>query len=62
MLYDLENADDESVILLHTCAHNPTGCDPTTSEWVSIANTIEVYKYVQPVHQFHRKSSFCYFP
>lgn len=42
MLSDLENADDGAVILLHACAHNPTGCDPTQSQWVSIANTIEV--------------------
>lgn len=42
MLLDLENADDGSAVLLHTCAHNPTGCDPTDSQWISIANTIEV--------------------
>lgn len=45
MLYDLENADDGSVILLHACAHNPTGCDPTTAQWISIANTIGVCEY-----------------
>ena len=28
-LEDIVNAPDKSVILLHACAHNPTGCDPT---------------------------------
>ena len=29
MLEDLDKAPNESIIILHTCAHNPTGCDPT---------------------------------
>ena len=29
MIEDLENAPDGACILLHTCAHNPTGVDPT---------------------------------
>lgn len=29
MLEDLNNADDESIVIFHVCAHNPTGCDPT---------------------------------
>jgi aspartate/tyrosine/aromatic aminotransferase len=29
MLKDLSNATPGSIILLHTCAHNPTGVDPT---------------------------------
>jgi aspartate/tyrosine/aromatic aminotransferase len=33
MLEDLEKADDEQIILLHMCAHNPTGCDPSNEEW-----------------------------
>jgi aspartate aminotransferase len=30
---DLEKVDDGSVILLHSCAHNPSGVDPTDSQW-----------------------------
>lgn len=30
---DLEKAPDGSVILMHACAHNPTGVDLTNSEW-----------------------------
>jgi aspartate aminotransferase len=26
-----------SVVLLHVCAHNPTGVDPTEEEWMKIA-------------------------
>lgn len=29
MLEDIDRAENESIIILHTCAHNPTGCDPT---------------------------------
>ena len=29
MLKDLSNCQPGSIILLHTCAHNPTGVDPT---------------------------------
>jgi aspartate aminotransferase len=30
-------APDRSVILLHACAHNPTGVDPTMDQWKEIA-------------------------
>merc|ERR550537_484444 len=26
-----------SIVMLHTCAHNPTGVDPTKSQWDEIA-------------------------
>ena len=29
MLEDMEKADNHSIFLLHACAHNPTGCDPS---------------------------------
>jgi aspartate aminotransferase len=29
MLEDLDKADNESIIIFHVCAHNPTGCDPS---------------------------------
>lgn len=37
MLEDLRNATPGSVVLLHTCAHNPTGVDPTLDQWKDIA-------------------------
>jgi aspartate/tyrosine/aromatic aminotransferase len=33
MIADLENAQTGSIVLLHTCAHNPTGVDPTNAQW-----------------------------
>lgn len=30
---DLEAAPEGSVVLLHACAHNPTGADPTEAQW-----------------------------
>uniref|UniRef100_A0A2P2HWP0 Aspartate aminotransferase n=1 Tax=Hirondellea gigas TaxID=1518452 RepID=A0A2P2HWP0_9CRUS len=41
MLEDLGNAPANSVILLHACAHNPTGVDPTHDQWKQIAEVIE---------------------
>lgn len=33
----IQSAPDKSVILLHACAHNPTGVDPTFEQWKEIA-------------------------
>ncbi|KAI1332351.1 PLP-dependent transferase [Xylariaceae sp. FL0255] len=33
-------APDRSVILLHACAHNPTGVDPTLDQWKEIAEVM----------------------
>lgn len=41
MLKDLGNAPENAVIVLHSCAHNPTGCDPTPEQWAKIADVIE---------------------
>lgn len=30
---DLEDAPERSVFLVHGCAHNPTGVDPTEEQW-----------------------------
>jgi Aminotransferase class I and II len=36
----LHNAVPRSVFLLHACAHNPTGVDPTEKQWTAIANVM----------------------
>ncbi|KIJ16826.1 aspartate transaminase [Paxillus involutus ATCC 200175] len=36
----VENAVPRSVILLHACAHNPTGVDPTREQWKELAEVI----------------------
>ena len=33
MLEDLASARHGSIVLLHACAHNPTGVDPTLDQW-----------------------------
>jgi len=38
---DLENAPAKAVIILHACAHNPTGVDPSKEQWAKIADVIE---------------------
>mmetsp|Transcript_4748 Transcript_4748/g.11952 ORF Transcript_4748/g.11952 Transcript_4748/m.11952 type:complete len:488 (+) Transcript_4748:1508-2971(+) len=41
LLEDLKGAPDGSVILLHACAHNPTGCDPTADQWKDISDLVK---------------------
>uniref|UniRef100_T1DNU1 Aspartate aminotransferase n=1 Tax=Crotalus horridus TaxID=35024 RepID=T1DNU1_CROHD len=36
-LSDLESAPEFSIFILHACAHNPTGTDPTQEQWKQIA-------------------------
>lgn len=40
MLSAIREAPTGSVILLHACAHNPTGVDPTQEQWKQIAEVI----------------------
>jgi len=41
MLEDLNNAEDESIVIFHVCAHNPTGCDPTQEQWQRILDVVK---------------------
>ncbi|KAM4635883.1 aspartate aminotransferase, cytoplasmic [Discoglossus pictus] len=41
LLQDLEDAPKHSIFILHACAHNPTGTDPTPDEWKQIAEVME---------------------
>lgn len=41
LLEDVKNAPNESVFLLHACAHNPTGVDPTPEQWAKISKAIK---------------------
>ncbi|XP_041974304.1 aspartate aminotransferase, cytoplasmic [Aricia agestis] len=44
MIEDLSNAPENAVIILHACAHNPTGIDPTREQWIKIADVMEQRK------------------
>ncbi|KAG2752377.1 hypothetical protein P692DRAFT_20829721 [Suillus brevipes Sb2] len=37
---DLQNAPEGAIVLLHACAHNPTGVDPTQSQWKDISDIV----------------------
>lgn len=41
MIDALEQAPEGSIILLHACAHNPTGVDPTQDQWKQIATLMK---------------------
>jgi len=41
MLTDLKNAGDESIVIFHVCAHNPTGCDPSQEQWGKILEVVK---------------------
>jgi len=36
----LKTAPERSVFLLHACAHNPTGVDPTKEQWSAVADVM----------------------
>ncbi|KLO20637.1 glutamic oxaloacetic transaminase AAT1 [Schizopora paradoxa] len=41
---DLKNAPEQSIVLLHACAHNPTGVDPTQDQWREISDIVKEKK------------------
>lgn len=41
----LQAAPEGSVVLLHACAHNPTGVDPTVEQWGGIADVMVEKKH-----------------
>ena len=41
MIGALKEAPNGSIILLHACAHNPTGVDPTQEQWKKIADVMK---------------------
>lgn len=40
----VQNAPDESIVLLHACCHNPTGMDLTPQEWDEVLEIIQSKK------------------
>jgi len=41
MLEDIKNAPNGSIFMLHACAHNPTGVDPTMEQWKEISSAMK---------------------
>ncbi|CEM13057.1 unnamed protein product [Vitrella brassicaformis CCMP3155] len=46
MLEDLDHAEPMSIVLLHACAHNPTGVDPSRDEWGEILEVINHWQHL----------------
>lgn len=46
MLKDIKDAPDGSAFLLHACAHNPTGSDPTMEMWREISDVMKAKRHV----------------
>ena len=40
MIKDIGQMEEGATILLHACAHNPTGVDPTAEQWDEISEVI----------------------
>jgi aspartate aminotransferase len=38
---DLQKAPEKSIVLMHACAHNPTGIDPTPEQWKELSDIIK---------------------
>ncbi|KAI9820681.1 MAG: aspartate transaminase aat1 [Pycnora praestabilis] len=41
MLADIKASPKGSMFLLHACAHNPTGIDPTEAQWLQISDAVK---------------------
>lgn len=37
-----QSIPEQSVIVLHACAHNPTGVDPRPEQWKEISSLVKV--------------------
>lgn len=46
MISDIKAAPEGSFVLLHGCAHNPTGIDPTMEQWEKIADVIQEKNHI----------------
>ncbi|KAJ3026709.1 UNVERIFIED_CONTAM: Aspartate aminotransferase, cytoplasmic [Siphonaria sp. JEL0065] len=45
LLENLRNAPRGSIFVLHACAHNPTGLDPTQEQWKEIASIMKTQNH-----------------
>lgn len=45
MVANLKEIPNESIVLLHACAHNPTGVDPTKDQWKIISDLCKEKKF-----------------
>jgi len=48
MMEDISYTEDNSIILLQACCHNPTGMDLSKEQWISLANLLKA-KRIFPI-------------
>lgn len=46
MIKHLKMLPPKSIVLLHGCCHNPTGCDPTEEQWKEISSVMQKKKLI----------------
>lgn len=46
MVEDISKAEEGSVFMLHACAHNPTGCDPTPAQWDVLSQVLKAHNHI----------------
>lgn len=46
LVEDVLAAEDGSLFLLHACAHNPTGCDPTRAQWDQLSSIFKQKQHI----------------
>jgi len=46
LVEDIKKADSGSIFLLHACAHNPTGMDPTEEQWRELSDIVKEKNHV----------------
>ena len=59
LLEDLGNAPSGAIVLLHACAHNPIGVDPTVEQWEEIRKLMRskaLLPFFDSAYQVHKSS------
>jgi len=46
MIEDIKAAPNGSIFMLHACAHNPTGVDPTEAQWKEISAACKAKSHI----------------
>jgi aspartate/tyrosine/aromatic aminotransferase len=46
MCEDLEAAHEGQIVILHACAHNPTGCDLSHEQWHELYEVMKRKKHL----------------
>lgn len=46
MMSDFDKAEDGTIVVLHVCAHNPTGIDPSQSQWGDMLKLFKKKKHL----------------